>query len=384
MGQLLPVSRAPRILFFQRSIPPEHSAVGAMVADLGEDLARRGWEVAVAGTRTSCEIPERESVNGVKFFRRLVRPVDRSSLASRTLALPATWAAMGRALGDSIVPDVLVTLTDPPLSVCAGAIYAHRRGCRHVHWCQDLYPQVASAAGVISEKGLVCRLLQCFARAALRRCDRVVVVGRCMQDKLVGIPTVLIPNWGRLDGAALPAPDGFRVLYSGNLGRAHDFDGLQSAAELTQEKGIRWTVCGGGPQADVPQPPIERLGPVPWSEFPQLLASANAHLITLRDEFCGLVVPSKIYDCASSGRPLIFAGPEGCECALAIREARMGLVVPDRNGPALAAAASRLSGDPELCRQMSAAALNFSSRHRLKASGEAFDRLLRSTLSKNQ
>jgi len=288
---------------------------------------------------------------------------------------------MIRAMRESTAPDILITLTDPPLAVCAGAVFARSHGCRHVHWCQDLYPEVAAAAGVIAGNGLFCRFLRLLSRTALRRCDRVVAVGRCMQEKLEGIPSELITNWGRAEGAELPAPEGFRVLYSGNLGRAHDFEGLQSAAGLTREQGIRWTVCGGGPQAEVPQAPVQRQAAVPWREFPQLLASANAHLITLREEFCGLVVPSKIYDCASSGRPLIFAGPERSECALAIREAGMGLVVPDRNGPALAAAATRLACEPGLSRKMSLAALDFSARHRLHESGEAFDRLLRSTLS---
>jgi len=378
------VKRAPRILFFQRAIAPEHSAVGLLVSDLAEDLVRRGWEVAVAGTRSSSGVADADLVDGVAYRRRFVRPVNRGSLASRAVLLPATWAAMFGALRAGAVPDILVTLTDPPLLVCAGAAYARRHGCRHVHWCQDLYPEVAAAAGVVSGQGPIFRFLQWLSRRALRRCDRVVAVGRCMQQKLAGVSPELITNWGRADEGTAPPPQGFHVLYSGNLGRAHDFEGLQAAAGLTQGRGIRWTVCGSGPQADVPRPPVERKEPVSWEEFPRLLASASAHLITLRSEFCGLVVPSKIYDAAASARPLIFAGPEGSECALAIREAGMGLVVPDRDGPALAAAALRLAGDPGLCRKMSLAALGFSARHRLTSSGEAFDRLLREVLCRRR
>lgn len=379
------VNHAPRILFFQRSVPPDHSAAGLLLFDLARDLARRGWEVWIAGTRTSPDVAPEEICDGVHFCRGLVPPVNKTSLRSRFLALPGTWLAMLSALRRCPRPDILVTLTDPPLSVCAGALAARIFRCRHVHWCQDLYPQVAAAAGVIRGDGILCRFLNRLVRAALRDCDRTVVVGRCMQDRLGDFSTTLIPNWARTIPLSTPPPDSrFRVLYSGNLGRAHDFDGLTAAAQITAAKPLVWTVCGDGPQSSAVSAPVERMPSVAWKDFPALLASAHAHLITLREEFCGLVVPSKLYDCAASGRPILFAGPADSECARAILENRMGLVVPDRQGPALAAAAESLAGNPDLCREMSRAALHFSDRHRLADSSTRFEALLRALIDPDQ
>ena len=58
----------------------------------------------------------------------------------------------------------------------------------------------------------------------------------------------------------------------------------------------------------------------------------------------------------------------------------MGLIVPDRDGPALAAAIGRLSGDPGLCRRMGEAALKFSAANRRAPAGAAFSRILRKAL----
>ncbi len=364
------MKRPPRILFFQRSVPPDHSAAGALLFDLAKALEQRGWEVWIAGTRADPKVAKSETLDGVHFVRSLAPGISKQSLRSRALALPATWLAMLRAAQACPRPDVLVTMTDPPLSVCAGAILSRLTRSRHVHWCQDLYPQVAVAAGMLRPQGAIARALEWTALHGLRDCAAVVVVGRCMQERLArsGITSHLMTNWSRLAPLDTPPPpDGFRILYSGNLGRAHDFEGLQAAARLTESgrADITWSVCGGGPQAASIGEGIQHLPPVAWGEFPTLLAGAHAHLITLRAEFGGLVVPSKLYDAAASGRPILFAGPADSECARAIRENGIGLAVPDRDGQARANAAITLANSPETCARMAEAARQFGLKNRL-------------------
>ena len=380
------VIQRPRILFFQRVVPPEHSAAGALVFDLAALLAAEGFETWLLGTRTSRDIPARETCDGVEIVRMRAPAFRKASVVSRAAALPGTWLALLRGALACPRPDVLVTLSDPPLAVCAGALLARLRGSAHVHWCQDLYPGVAAAAGLMRSDSLIFRILEQASRKALRSCTCVVAVGRCMRERLsaAGVNNcVLVTNWSRLPvGAVAPVKTGspFTVLYSGNLGRAHDFEGMRMAAEILAEQKFpaRIVVRGDGPsRANVH---VNLLPPVPWNELPAALAAADAHLITMRREFSGLVVPSKLYDAAASGRPILFAGPRECECARAIGEAGMGLIVPDRDGPALAAAIGRLSGDPGLCRRMGEAALKFSAANRRAPAGAAFSRILRKAL----
>jgi hypothetical protein len=47
---------------------------------------------------------------------------------------------------------------------------------------------------------------------------------------------------------------------------------------------------------------------VPLGELPRLLVTPHAHLITLRDEFVGYVLPSKVHGCIESGKPVLFVG----------------------------------------------------------------------------
>ena len=54
--------------------------------------------------------------------------------------------------------------------------------------------------------------------------------------------------------------------------------------------------------------PFRRSKPVPLERLPGLLKAPDAHLVVLKDAFVGFVMPSKIYACLGSGKPLIFVG----------------------------------------------------------------------------
>ena len=57
------------------------------------------------------------------------------------------------------------------------------------------------------------------------------------------------------------------------------------------------------------QIPLAYSRPVALNSLGALLAAADVHLITLRTQFSGIVLPSKIYACIESRRPILFVGP---------------------------------------------------------------------------
>src|SRR5678815_5420286 len=72
------------------------------------------------------------------------------------------------------------------------------------------------------------------------------------------------------------------------------------------------------------------------------LSIADVHLISLRPQFVGISVPSKLYGAMASARPILFVGPERCETADAIHDARCGVVV-DPGAVGDAAAGSKIA-----------------------------------------
>src|SRR5258706_13633747 len=132
-----------------------------------------------------------------------------------------------------------------------------------------------------------------------------------------------IPNWFPVPQAQTDATDGvafcaeqklcgkFVVMYSGNFGRAHSFDGILAAAQELQTKRpeILFVFVGDGPRLDEFKTKAAELSlnnllllpPQPLENDSQMLAGADIHLVTMREELCGLVVPSKIYGLLTVG-----------------------------------------------------------------------------------
>jgi hypothetical protein len=261
--------------------------------------------------------------------------------------------------------DVVVTMTDPPMLAVIGPILKVLKGSKLVHWAQDLYPEVAEEAGVFKRGGLLAGVIRAFSSASLKSHDLVVSVGRCMSERLSlrGIlpeKVILIPNIGmerdidpcvsrensfRIHNGI--APETLLVMYSGNLGRAHEFETVLEAARLLKnqgEQGILFLFVGEGPSrllvereaAAAGLSNVRFLPSQPGAEISESLGAADLHLVTMRQGMSGLVVPSKFYGVLAAERPCLFVGPLDSEVARVIREVGCGETIGISEGAKLA------------------------------------------------
>jgi glycosyltransferase involved in cell wall biosynthesis len=97
---------------------------------------------------------------------------------------------------------------------------------------------------------------------------------------------------------------------------------------------------------------IRFLDYVPRAHLHMSLTMADAHLISMRPEMTGIVVPGKLYGVMAAGRPAVFVGPRHCESADTIRAAGCGITVDRGDVDGLVAALTQLAGDPSLARRM--------------------------------
>lgn len=303
-------------------------------------------------------------------------------------------------------PDVIVTKTDPPMLKVLGPLLGRFTGARTVHWAQDLYPEVAEGIGVIDEGGLLARAMRGLSTWALRRHDRVVAVGRCMRERLVedrGLDSgtvSVIPNWPPSGVEPVPHDENpfrsehdldnrFVVMYSGNMGLAHPFDAVLDAAARLQDEApdALFVFVGEGPRKDDLRQQAKRRGLAnvrflpfqPADRLHQSLSAADLHLVTMRSELEGLVVPSKLYGALGAGRPALFLGPSDSEAARVVEERDCGTVLPTPDGEELANAIRTWQGDPgrwgDACERAHAAVSDGFS-----AAVDRFDALLRSVV----
>ena len=216
----------------------------------------------------------------------------------------------------------------------------------------DLHPEAEIAAGMLGERSVAARLLAWLDARAYRGADFVVDLGPYMQRLVArkGVPSDrsrTVSIWGgrtdltSVNGAnpltsRLELENRFVVMYSGNAGIVHDFGAIVEAMRLLRDDPrIYFLFVGDGPRRREVEEFARREGVANFSYrdyFPRdllrySLSVAHVHLISLRPQFVGISVPSKLYGAMASARPILFVGPEHCETADTIREARCGVVI---------------------------------------------------------
>jgi glycosyltransferase involved in cell wall biosynthesis len=152
--------------------------------------------------------------------------------------------------------------------------------------------------------------------------------------------------------------DRFVVLYSGNLGLAHEFETVLDAAELLRDHPrVLFAFVGSGPrrgevEAGVAARKLANVEMRPHVERESLgesLTAGDVHLITLRERMPGLLVPSKIYGILAAGRPTIYVGPREGEIPAILDGGACGACVRSGDARALAEAILAYDGDPDRC-----------------------------------
>ncbi|MBV8336506.1 MAG: glycosyltransferase family 4 protein [Alphaproteobacteria bacterium] len=372
-------STAKRVIFLNRYFFPDHSATSQILTDLAFHLAGDGIQVHVVTSRQRYDdpealLPEAESIGGVAISRISTTRFGRSSLIGRGFDYLSFYrSACLAALAGAEPGDVLVAKTDPPLLCIAAAQAARRRGLHLVNWLQDLYPEVAAKLGMPLVQGPLGRALMQLRDASLRAAAANVVVGEHMAEVLrnrgVSPDTIhVIPNWCDDEEIRPVAPfdnplrrewgleDRFVVGYSGNLGRAHEFETTLAAAErLRNDKFVCFLFIGGGKKFDGLAHAVRERGLnhlfrfLPYQERNVLklsLGVPDIHLILLRPELEGLIVPSKFYGVAAAGRPIIAITARDGEVACLVRRHSCGVVVEPGAGELLADTLRGLRANP--------------------------------------
>lgn len=340
-----------------------------MAGDLAFHLAGRGWDVEAITSRqryddASARLPESEVVNNVTIRRVWTSRFGRMSLAGRAVDYATFYVSAYRALRR--VPDdaIVIAMTDPPLMSVVAALASRRV----VNWLQDLFPEVAEALGVMKRFAPL-RMLRDWS---LRRARANVVLSDGMAERVAGSGrrrsgqrTVVRHNWA--DASLHPIAssrlrdewqlgDSFVVAYSGNLGRAHEFDTVAGA--MKQLPNVKFVIIGGGAQLDRVR---QQTGSLPNVQFrpyqprellSESLSAGDVHLVSLHPSLEGLIVPSKFYGVLAVARPVIYIGSSSGDLARLIVEHDLGYVVEPGDADALARAIATLAGDRAQARAM--------------------------------
>ena len=269
--------------------------------------------------------------------------------------------------------DAVFVFEVSPITVGIPAIVASRRFKAPIlFWVLDLWPESLTAAGGVKSPGVL-RAVDRLVRWIYRHCALILVQSRAFIPEVArhGVPhskILYFPGWGeslfqplRHANSALlpPLPEGFKVLFAGNIGEAQDFPAvLEAAATLRDRSDIHWLIVGDGRMAAWAKEEAQRrglsqvhfLGRHPLESMPHFYAAAGALLLPLkREPIFALTIPGKLQSYLACARPIL-AMLDG-EGARIVEESGGGLTCPAGDAAGLAAQVCKLAALSEARRE---------------------------------
>lgn len=346
------------LLFINQHYSPDIAATGQYLADLCEYLGDQGYRVTVICSRGKYlsgrqDVPSHEWMNGVEVIRVPATSMGRASHIKRlfdyaTFMLLTLWHALFRLEK----PELVCSLTTPPMLGLIGYILRGLRGSKYVIWSMDLHPEAERAVGMLPPFKPAVSFLFNLGRFIYRKADAVVSLGSEMTRLISKYPVTLdrifqIPIWAdsreihpidteecREYFSSIPEyRDKFIVNYSGNIGLVHDLNAICKVIQkLRNREDILFLFNGGGPrigdlQNFVKKNELHNVEFHPYVDRDQLacaLSRADVHWFSLKRACTGIAVPSKSVGYMASGIPQIFIGADEADNAQIIREAGCG------------------------------------------------------------
>ncbi len=346
------------------------------VNDIAFDFAKEGHEITVLTAKPNYPkgtfhngygffSKRKETVDGVKIIRSPIFPRRGGGAFFLTLnyisfIFFSFFTSMFRVKGSY---DVVFCHLTSPITAALPAIWLKKKfKIPLVIWVLDLWPESVENTTNIKNKHLY-RYLNKLVSYIYGKSDRILVSSNyfveSVREKLRNPQTKItyFPNWAEdiftLKNQStddLPdLPEGFNLMFAGNIGEAQDFESIVRAAKSVQDQEINWIIVGDGRKYDWLQQEVARdkltnitlLGRYPLKTMPAFFKKADAMLVTLKDEpIFSLTVPAKIQAYMASGK--IILGMIDGEANKLITESKCGYAVPAGDYRALAEMAVRL------------------------------------------
>lgn len=341
------------------------------VNDLAVDLVKRGHHVTVLTGNPNYPKGKfhkgygfkysMEDFCGVKIYRVPVIPRGTSTgfqLAMNYMSFAINGSLFALFLRKKF--DVCLAFALSPItSVYPALIHKFLYKTKVNIWVQDLWPESVSAAGNIKSP-MATNYLTKMVKHIYSSTNKVLVQSEAFFPSVIekGVtPHQLryVPNWAEdlfFNSSNTPKskyndiiPEGFKVMFAGNMGEAQDFESIIQAAERTRHYlDIKWIIIGDGRKKSWVEIEINRLGleetvfllgRFPMKEMPSFFVHADIMLLSLKDEdIFSMTIPSKVQSYMAFGKPI--AGMLNGIGAKVIKDADCGYIADAADHKSLA------------------------------------------------
>ena len=211
---------------------------------------------------------------------------------------------------------------------------------------QDIFPENAYFAGILSESSMIYKVAHALQKYAYKNATALSTISDDMKSTIVTRYDIsedevqVIYNWGHEELKAhsdeenvflkkYPKKSGeFRVVYAGNLGKMQNVELiLETAALMKDDQDVSFYIVGGGVNEEQLKTfakekelnNVTFVGMQPPEEVADLYAAADVNVIPLQKGLIYAALPSKTADCLIAGKPIITCVDNGTAVEKIIR-----------------------------------------------------------------
>lgn len=362
--------RKKKLLIYAHYYAPDTASTGQIIKELAEGL-QNTFEITVI-----CVVPSYtgkiedkykkqkyyfEEMNGINLVRVRVPEFSKSNKKSRVLNILAYFM---RAIAATVKLgkfDYVFSISQPPiLGGLLGVFGKFIKKAKFIYNIQDFNPEQTMAVGYSKNK-LVLKLMMLLDKLSCRMSDKVIVVGRDMEETLEkrfhykNVPAhAYINNW--IDEKQIYPLDesnvgvqafkkkyglmnGFIIMYSGNIGLYYDLENIIKVIEKFPKgtksqdgKEVIFAFVGAGSMLPtlkdyVKEHNMENVCFIPYQKTEELIYSLNAadvHWCVSAKGIKGVSCPSKYYGIAAVAKPVLAVLEKESEIEMIINSAQNG------------------------------------------------------------
>jgi len=355
-------TKQPKVLILSQLFYPELVSTGQTLTELAEELVKQGMQVdVICGQSTQIDsitrIPTRIKYKKITINRVSSTRLSKFNLLYKMINQLTYTISLIQCLIIDRSKKVILVFTNPSFAAFVVALSRKLGGSPYIFTIYDVHPDAAFKMGLIKKGNILVKLWDYLNRFAFKHSSGVVVLGRCMYEKMVSPRKIgsskinklhIINIWSddRLIKAIPPSKNRlisewgltnkFIVGYSGNFGRFHDLETIMKAVKgLIDYRQINFLFIGEG---------YKKNWCIDYAEKWQL---KNCHFYTYVDRKDlalshslmdiglvslslgqeGLSVPSKMYGILASETPVIAVMSNNSETSKMIEENKCGISV---------------------------------------------------------
>lgn len=327
------------ILLLCQYFYPEYVSSATLPYETAQSLSEVGFKVGVLCGYPKEYLSEKsvsfnEEINGITIKRVQYLQLSRKKIISRLINYFSFTVAILFKIRVFKNYKSVIVYSNPPIlpliTILAKKIYK----TKIVFVSYDVYPEIAIKTKVISEKGIISKLMMTVNSLLMSNLEQMVVLSQDMKDYLLKnraklAPKIIkvIPNWYSENSdkkkdanisegifKELKARKNFVISYIGNMGVAQDMETIVSVIKhFKNDRTIDFVFAGHGNKLDELKDLAKKemianvffYGFLQGNDFNEVLKITDIFLLSLKKQLAGLAVPSKTYSYLSAGKPII-------------------------------------------------------------------------------